>query len=145
MTEDMVNIPREPVTEAELAQWFTMKQQLTELKAAESALRMRIFRYYFPEPREGTNNFTLPDGYVLKATYPYERKVDTAVFKNMGEQFAEAGIFADTIVRFVPELVKSEYNKLTEYQAFVFDQCLVLKPGSPQLTIAAPAKRKSNG
>jgi hypothetical protein len=133
------------ITQADLERWYKMKQDLAELKTAESLLRKRIYAHYFPAAVEGTNTFNLGDGYDLKATRVVERKVDE------GELAAlEAAIKAEgsnlpklplrKLVRWKPELAKSEYNKLTAEEQKLFDRALIIKDGSPQLEIKKPAR-----
>lgn len=138
----MVEIPADVVTMEHLAQWYKMKKQLAELRFAESTLRKRIFGNFFPAPIEGTNNFQLADGYVLKAVYSIDRDVDVASLAALTDKFTEAGLRTDSLIRKKPELVLREYRTLTAEQQALFDQCLVIKPGSPQLDIVKPAKGK---
>ncbi len=66
------------VTPAELAKWFLLKKQLSEVKTAEMLMRSRIFKFFFPTPEEGTNTHPLKDGTgaELKAVHSIDRKVD---------------------------------------------------------------------
>lgn len=139
----MVAIPEDKATEQDLQTWYVMQEQLRKLKDQETALRKRIFKTYFPTPVEGTNKFDLPYQYVLKGTYPIDRKVDAPVLKANAEVFTEKLIRVDLLVEWEPKLSVSQYRKLTEEQTAVFDRCLIVKPGSPSLEIVLPAKAKA--
>lgn len=136
----MTEIPPRAPTLDDLAEWYRIKEQLNALKAKEALLRRFVFNGFFPTPKEGTNSYKLPDGFVLKATYPIDRAIDEAAMTALADPFREAGISVDSLIRRKPELVVKEYRTLTAEQATLFDQCLVIKPGSPQLEIVKPAK-----
>lgn len=138
----MVQLPENNVTEADLHQWFYLQDELKKLKAKEMLLRSKIFKFYFPEPKEGTNNFTMPDGYVLKGKHTISRDVDIGALQALRQSFIDAGINSDEIVKWSPGLKIKEYRELTAEQARLFDQCLIVKPGSPALEIVLPAKAK---
>lgn len=141
----MVEVPANEVTTADLAEWYRLQEQLKKIKAAEMLLRSKIFRFYFPDPAEGTNNHTLPDSYVLKGKYTINREVDLGAYQALKEQFMEANIPADAMVQWKPSLVLKEYRGLTAEQQHLFDQCLIIKPGSPAIEIAPPAKKRGKG
>lgn len=138
----MVQIPADEVKQSDIEEWYKLQDQLKKLKASEMLLRQRIFRGLFPNPVEGTNNYQLPENWVLKAKYPITRDVDIGSFQAMRERFTEAGVHADSLVEYKPSLVLREYRTLTEEQRQLFDQCLQIKPGSPSLEIVLPAKAK---
>lgn len=138
----MVAIPPNTVSMADLTAWYNAKAELAKLKTFEMMLRKKIFGFYFPDPKEGTNNHTMDDGYILKATHVIQRDVDMAALSALGDQFAEQGIFTEHLIRRKPELVTSEYRKLNEAQIKLFDQCLIIKDGAPSLEIVPPTVRK---
>lgn len=139
----MVEIPQNQVTQADLAEWYKMAQDLRNLKAKESLLRKKIFGSAFPDPKEGTNNYDLPDGYVLKGQHVLNRDVDIGALDALKPKLREEGMNPDNLIKYKPELKKAEYNKLTEGQKKLFDQCLIIKPGSPSLEIVLPAKNRA--
>lgn len=139
----MVEIPQNHVTQADLAEWYKMTQDLRNLKAKESLLRKKIFGSAFPDPKEGTNNYDLPDGYVLKGQHVLNRDIDIGALDALKPKLREEGMNPDNLVKYKPELKKAEYNKLTEEQKKLFDQCLIIKPGSPSLEIVLPAKNRA--
>lgn len=152
-------IPENTVTAADLAEWYKMQAELGRLKSAEALLRGRIFKHYFPTPKEGTNNVPLNDGTgaVLKGQHVINRSVDQGALDALRKSVQEAAalreqggqpniplINVDKLVKWKPEVAITEYRQLTEEERHFFDQCLVIKPGSPQLEITIP-KRAAKG
>ena len=123
---------------ADLKKWSDMAEELRELKAKEAALRLKLFKSIFIEPKEGTNKFNLAAGYVLKATLPINRKVDIVAFEAMKQQLIAAHIKADKLVQFKPELSISQYRTLDEEELKLVDQFLIISEGSPQMEIVLP-------
>lgn len=138
----MVSIPENQVTQADLAKWYELSEQLKKLRAQEITLRKKIFGSAFPSPVEGTNSFELGDGYVLKGKHTLNRDVDPGAFDALKEPLRERGINPDGLVQYKPSLVLREYRKLTAEEQQFFDQCLIVKPGSPSLEIVLPKKRQ---
>ena len=137
------NVPLDPI--AALQEWDGMQKKMKELKAAEMILRKQLFAHFFPNPKEGTNKVPLAAGWELKGGYTLDRAVDVGALLANSERFVEAGISADALVERKPSLVTSVYRTLTAEQAQLFDQCLIIKPGSPSLEIVLPAKAKKAG
>jgi hypothetical protein len=152
----MTQIPEAPAaTQEDLALWYQMHQQLAKLKAAEMLLRQRIFKSYFPEPKEGTNTLILPDTFQLKAVHVINRKIVEESMQALchrpqleegvygPSKLEEAGVRPDMIIKWKPELALAVYRELTETQRHVVDQMLMIDNGSPQLKIEPPkAPRK---
>jgi hypothetical protein len=152
----MAPIDPDPVTPEELAQWYKLRETLAQVKQAEALLRARIYRHYFKDPKEGTNNHPINDGTgaVLKAQRTIDRKVDVAALdalrKAQEEQWGEAKVPGavpevpllklDELVVWKPELSITNYRKLTDNEKHYFEQCLIIKDGSPQLEIVIPKR-----
>lgn len=144
----MSEIPKDVVTHQDLADWYVTKKQLSELKVKEMLMRTRIFRFFFPAPKEGTNTSTpLADGSgaVVKGQHIVNREVDKAALTVLQEQFVGAGIKVDDLIEWKPSLKISMYRELTDEQRHLFDQCLTVKDGSPQLEIVVPKRAARNG
>jgi hypothetical protein len=151
---------------ATLAQWEACKQQLNELKLREHTLRQLIFGHCFPAPKEGTNTFVLPSQWQIKGKYPITRDIDVGALDSL--KAAKVGDMLDTLraMHFAvdtlppetpvleavrvpvdvlvvnkPALSTTAYRTLTQEQRQLFDTCLVIKPGSPAIEIAEPAKK----
>lgn len=157
-----------PVTA--LGMWFKLRTRIAAeckpLVEQESEWRKRLFAYFFPAPKEGTNSYTLPDGHVLKGTYPVDRKVDTqtvlslrglrvsdlepALAASLGlaqvppeTLVAEAmRLNVDSLLSWEPKLQTKPYRELTAEQRAIFDRCLTIKPGSLSMEVAAPKAPK---
>lgn len=146
------------VTLADLTTWFKLKAQLAEVKGAEAMLRGRIFKFFFPTPTEGAkdNKFALKalgdtTGAVLQADHTINRKVDESELEALRDALLAAeddeknnlhGIDLDLtkLIKWKPEVSITEYRKLSEAQQAVFDRCLVITPGSPQMEIKIPKR-----
>lgn len=138
----MTLIPGNEVTMEDLKEWYRLQDELKVIRKTEMLLRTKIFQGLFVEPKEGTNSMNLPDSYVLKAKHNITRELDPGAFAANRDRFVAAGIYPDTMVQYKPSLVLSAYRELTSEQAMLFDECLIIKPGSPSLEIVLPAKAK---
>lgn len=138
---DMAQIPDNPVTQADMFEWYELQKELTRVKAKEMLLRIKIFKYYFPLPEEGTNSADLADGYVLKGVHKIDRKIDVAALTVLKDLFIAGKIKIDDLVKWDPALKVKEYRELTKEQIQLFDRCLIVKPGSPALEIVLPKKK----
>lgn len=148
----MTAIPQPTVSAEDLAQWYRYTQELSKLKAAEMLLRQRIFKAFFPDPREGTNTAVLPDTYQLKGVHVINRKIVEESMQALcyrpplaegvygKSKLEEAGVRVDQLVKWKPELAISVYRELTEEQRHLVDQMLLIDAGSPSLKIEPPAK-----
>jgi hypothetical protein len=136
----MAEVPENEVTQQDLAVWYDLQQELKRVKAKEILLRKKIFGNAFPSPDEGTNSFPLNDGYVLKGKYSLQRDIDQGAFDAIKDKLRETKVNPDLLVQYKPSLVLREYRKLTEDQQLLFDECLIIKPGSPSLEIVLPKK-----
>lgn len=146
----MVEVPT--VTAADLETWYRLQQELGKLKTQEALLRRRIFDAYFPTPAEGVNKVELNDGTgaELKGTHKIQRDVDQGAYdayrtdqKKEGSNLVQLPMI-DDLVKWKPEVVLSEYRKLTDEERMAFDQCLIIKPGSPSLEISIPKRAKAS-
>jgi hypothetical protein len=145
----MTPIPENVTTQADLVEWYRLKEELQRVKAAEFLLRQKIFKFYFPEPKEGTNKVDLKDGTgaLLKAVHKIDRTIEQGSLDALRTAIhAESSnlpkLPISNLVRYKPELVLSAYRALTAEEQIIFDQCLIIKPGSPQLEITIPKERK---
>jgi hypothetical protein len=142
-----VNVPQDKPLSVEeavglLTTWQAMHTQLAALREQEMALRKRIWGPLFPNPVEGTNKFALGNGYQLVGKYPIDRKVDEGLLQVLKPKLAEANIMVDAVVQYKPEFKKAVYNTFTEEQKHLFDQCLIVKPGSISFEVVAPKEPK---
>jgi hypothetical protein len=132
-----------PYDPNDLVRWYEVKAKIANLTAQEMELRQRIFKHHFPTPEEGVNHATLGDGYQLNGTYVINRKVDEAALVTLTPNLHAAGIVVDDMFRVKRELAVKEYRKIESDKAklVLVDQCLIIKPGAPQLEIVLPKRR----
>ena len=141
----MTEIPEKPAYNKDhIAEWYSVAKQMAALKSKEHLLRLRLAAFFFPEPKEGTNKVPIPEGqrWHLKMKHVLNRTVDEAALMASREDLTTAGVSVDKIIKYKPELAKSEYNKLTDEQKKLVDRCLTIKPGTPQLELWISAADK---
>lgn len=135
------------VTAQDLATWYQLKAELARVKAAEAMLRSRIFKAYFPVPVEGTNTAPINDGTgaVVKATHVLNRAIDQGSLDALRTALTAEGsnlpkVPLEKLIKWTPEVITKAYRELTEEERLCFDQCLIIKPGSPQVEITIPKR-----
>lgn len=139
----MAEIPANSVTPEDMVEWNRLQADLKVLKAKEVLLRMKIYKHFFPTPDEGTNNYPLEQGWLLKGKRIISREVDLPVLQAMAAPngpFQQNKIPVTSLIKWDPALVLKEYRTLTAEQRMVFDQCLTIKDGMPGLEIVLPAR-----
>jgi hypothetical protein len=131
---------------------YVMQEELASLKAAEAMLRRRVFDHFFPDPTEGSKENKYPlaqlgdnTGAVLQADHKINRTVLEAELDALKAACKEEGsnlpkLPFNKLVKYKPELVKAEYNKLTEEERQVFDRALDIKPGMPEVKVVIPKR-----
>lgn len=124
-----------------LIEWQKLAGQLTDIKKREIVLRKEIFGEAFVEPKEGTNKFNLANDYVLKGTHKLNRKVLEDKVPDVRKALPSLAKKLKALIKYKPELVKGEYNKLNDDERKVFDRCLEIKPSTPALEIVLPKRR----
>jgi hypothetical protein len=140
----MSEVPPNTPTMEMISKWNDLQEKLAKIKAEEMLLRTALFKGLFVDPREGV--------WELKGERTINRKIDLPVLQAMAVPNGPlhiAGIRADDLVVWKPELNLKNYRELTAEQKLVFDQCLEIKDGSPQLklqmTTAAKNRLKATG
>lgn len=125
-----------------LDEWERVQKQLADLKDLELNLRNEVFATYFVNPKEGTNNHTLPDGRVLKGNYKINRTLDEALLHTKATELMKAGLVLRDLVRMKPELNTKPYRALDDKQRVLFEQVLDIKVGTPALEIVTPKEKR---
>jgi hypothetical protein len=115
-----------------LKRWNTVRESIQALQKEEQELRKGLFAGTFQDPREGVNNFELPDGSKLKGTFSYNRKLipdyaDKAVVVGIPDWIMEK------VVLHKPELSVRAYKDLDDETRKKFDILLEIKPAMPKL------------
>lgn len=131
-----------PLTQDELWLWYKITEELDALKPKEMALRKKIAKHYFSNPREGTNSTDLPNEYVMKMVHTINRKFDEGQLQANILNLVKANIPINSLIKREPTLIISGYRGLVAEQRDLVDLCLIATPGSPQLEIVLP-KRKA--
>lgn len=121
-------------TEADIAEWYTTKQELQKIQAKERALRDKIIKSYFRAPVEGTNKVEIT-GAVMKMTHKIDRKIDLPSLNGILGDLVKVGIDVDQLVENKPTLKVANWRKLNAEQAAIFNQCVESKVGSASLEI----------
>lgn len=124
-----------------LRQWHEAASRAEAAKliiAEERELRKKVFGVLFAAPCEGANTLELGNGWELKGVYKLSRTVDEAALGDVFRQLHEAGVNADLLIKWRPELVQRHYRQLTEEQRQIMDQALIIKPDSPVLELKEP-------
>jgi hypothetical protein len=120
-----------------LNRWHAVKQAIRDLQKEEQTLRTGLFGGTFTAPREGVNNFTLPDGSILKGTYELNR--------NLVKDFQQKLPALKLPQEIVDKLIVTKYSlSVKEYKALEpevrkkVDSILDIKPAMPKLELVPP-------
>lgn len=142
----MTNIPDQQQLTPEqafenLQKWWQQQQQLIALKTAEILARKDLVKFYFANPREGTNRLDLGGGYDLKLDFGYDRKVDEAALDaTKASEFKKLGLSKDELFTYKPQLNLKAYRKLNAAQRAFIDELMDVKETTPQLHIVPRAQ-----
>ena len=132
---------------AKLQEWQFALQAAAEVKPIiekEQALRKEVTALFFPEPDEGTNNFPLAAGWVLKAVSKLDRKVDEAALPAVFAKLREMKVNPDVLIETKVSLDLKAYRSLVEINkdaARVFEEALIIKPASGTLELVPPKEK----
>lgn len=128
-----------------IKEWDDLKAQVETVAKPlidkERALRQLVADVMFDEPHEGTNYVPLEGDWRLKLVYKLDRKIDEAMLSTVAAQLAEQNVSIDKLIKWKPEVTLKEYRELTAEQAKIFDQALVVKPGTPALEMVPPKEK----
>lgn len=119
-----------------LDEWEDAAARLTVLKAKEMDLRLKLIAGAFPNPKEGTNKHKLPDGRELVGQVKVTRKIDEASLPVILAAMREKGVAnTDRLVKYKPELAKSEWNTLSDEMKLIFSPAVIAVPGAPSFEV----------
>lgn len=122
--------------------WEQIALLQAQIKEAELGMRLRLFQGAFANPKEGTNTHMLPDGRAIKGQFKVNRYIDEAALPVTLAALREHGVAnTDALVRYKPELAKSEWNTLSDEAKLMFSPAIVATPGTPSLEVVIPKKR----
>lgn len=121
--------------------WQEKVTELALLKEEETNLRKELFNLYFVDPQEGTNTVELSNDWVLKGTHKLTRKIQEDKLPEISKQPGMRAVLKN-VLKYKPSLDKKEYEKLPDDKRNLFDNCLVISPAMPSLSIVLPKRRK---
>lgn len=142
-----------------IVEWQAKKAAAVEAAKAiaeERSARDAVVAHIFEGDIPGTHNYELTDGFKIKATLSLDYKLDvsladpedpskgtkTEAMLDRLEKLGNDGAFiAERVVKFKPELVISEYKKLTAAQKEIVDSVLTIKDAAPSLEMVAPKNK----
>jgi hypothetical protein len=120
-----------------LLAWHEAKQYLAAIKAREGMLRTAVFQRSFPAAVEGTNETKFPNGYKLKAVYPFSYTwEDSEASQSALENYEEE--FVNKLLRWRPEVSVTGYKALMKKDRDFLAPYFTIKPGSPQMDLLEP-------
>lgn len=137
------------ITYKDVVELVKLQVQLAQVKAAEAMLRRRVFSHYFPDPTEGSkdNKHPLNDGTgaILQADHKINRTVLEPELDALKDRIKQDGsnlpkLPFNKLVKYEPKLVKAEYTKLTAEERKLFDECLKIEPGMPEVKVVIPKR-----
>lgn len=127
-----------------LQHWAVLSQQLKTIKEAEMSLRKELFGEAFPNPEEGTQYYPLSGGWRLQGRYKMERNIEVAQLGYMRDELARRfNVGMDPLLNWKAELSLTNYRALSDEARGFFDNVLIMKPGSPQLTLIPPTDEQA--
>ena len=126
-----------------IMKWERATKALAEAKNYEMDLRKHIVGRFFPNAKEGTNNFELGNGYKLTAVVKFNYKFESndkvtdmlQAFARIGEEERTIGC---NLVKWKPEPSITEYRKLTGQHKAIADAAIIITDATPSLEIKAP-------
>lgn len=133
--------PTPPTTfEGYLDQWDAVAQAAGLLKTLEMDMRKAIAQSVFPNPVEGTNTHTLPDGRKLKLTHKYTRSLDESQIESTRAAYMELNdrpVDFDDLLKVRYELATTAYRKLEvgTPASLTISQMITVKPSAPSLEL----------
>ena len=142
-----------------LLAWQAASAALENAKVAETQARAEVVKLMFDgkPATEGTNNFDLGNGYMLKIVgkvnynlsesakpkNPAMKPWATRMALNEIEKLGNEGKFiAERLVKWSPELSLTEYRALAPQYKAIIDTALTTSDGMPSVEIVAPKGNK---
>jgi hypothetical protein len=124
-----------------LLAWQELHGLQKQLKKAEMELRKELTGAFFDiaNAKEGTNTSDLGNGWKLKYKHKLDRKPDEAAFEAVFSRLPEGS--KDSLIKFKPEVSIKAYRSLSETNRKIFEECLIIKPGSPELELVPPKEK----
>ncbi len=130
--------------QAVMAEWKHAQEQKALFVEREMLLRKRLFKHFFPDAKEGANNFPLGNGWKVTGNKKVNRRIDQREMKNMGEAYNQGlmspedmaawkSIPFDAILSWKPEVKVGGYKKLEGTAKDMVSRFVIESDGSPEL------------
>lgn len=155
----------EPKVAVLIEKWLQAKKEAVAAVETERSLREELAQACFPTPVKGTQRFPLKNGFNIKLVHglthtlgnkdladdqgrkvPIAEQVDD-LCKNIEETGNIGGLMAERLIKWTPELVVPEYEKLDmrleddKRIKLLIDEMLTVKPKMPTLEFEEPKKK----
>lgn len=121
-----------------LQEYLRVNKEAGILADKAKKLRAEVAKLAFPNPKEGTNNLNLGNGYKLKVGHVINRRVDVAALLMFRDTFESQDINVDDLIRQKPELKVGAFKALPEEKQILFGQCLTITEGTPTVELVEP-------
>lgn len=150
--------------DTEIMAWLEAKAALDASKTAENERRLQVTKTLFPTPKKGTQRYPLNGGHSVKLVFgwnytlgdkeatdeaglkiPVQTQINQ-LEKEICELGPEGALLVERLIRWKPELVPAEYERLNlstasevevQTKALV-DEYLKVSEASPQLVFEVP-------
>jgi hypothetical protein len=134
-----------PAQQAALSTWYAASEAAKPAKLlieAEQKARKVACEALAPllpsATGEGTAYAELPEGWQLKRTISYTRKIDARTVEALRAPLRELHVSLDRLVDWKPALVMKEYRELTAEARAILDTAITTTPGLSSLEIVPP-------
>lgn len=125
-------------TKQQVAEWKKIAEELKVLRKKESVLRDELVDTLAPNRTEGITEIELGYGYKLHITQPYIRDIDDELLVETKKKIKRS--ILNKLLRTKVSLNKKEYDNMDELTREIFNECIIVKPGKPQMKISEPKK-----
>lgn len=124
-----------------IADWFNAKQQLDHWKNREIELRNGLVKQFYTKTK-GTQRVEIEAGWQLVIERGEDYKLDNkeGLVDKALENFDET--MAALLVTWKPDISKKTYDALPDDSKAHFNNCLEIKPSSPQVKLEPPKATK---
>ncbi len=124
-----------------LIRWQLADAKMRHAVADELEARNALTKLYFTNPTEGTNNFDLPDGSVLKAKFVNYYNLDKNVLAVQTVQKSLPRPIRDALIKWKPEISVSQYKALEPTYKRLVNEILTISPGRPSFEVVEKKTR----
>jgi len=114
-----------------VAEYKITKELLAFYKKKEHKLRLELTSTLFPTAGEGSFSKTV-DGIKVKASFKNNISIDKDALATYHSMLSEKEI---DCIRFTPGIVKARYKELSANERTLLDDCLIIKPALPTVTL----------